>query len=87
MRKRPNIMLCVNKMLPIIRYFTYGFTLFTGIWLVMDMPIYLDKNEPYMNYITIIMWGVAGGFSFIVSYGCGWCLRSMIFGRYEKNVG
>jgi hypothetical protein len=74
-------------MMVVIRYFTYGFILFTGILLVMDMPIHLDKKEPLMDYISIIMWGVVGGISFIAAYGCGWCLSSMIFGRYERNVG
>ncbi len=73
-------------MFVLIRYFIYGFILFSGIWIVVDMPFYIEENEPIWGYALTIKWGVIGGFSFLVAYGSGWCLNAIIFGRHIKNA-
>jgi len=70
----------------LLRYFIYGFMLFAGIWLTVDMPFYVEGKKPIFGYSFTIEWGIVGGISFLVAYGSGWCLKAILFGRRNKDA-
>jgi hypothetical protein len=71
----------------LVRYFIYGFVLFAGVWAIVDMPFYLEGEEPIWGYLFAIKWGVVGGFNFLVAYGSWRCLKAMVIGLIKQDAG
>jgi hypothetical protein len=70
----------------ILRIFIYGFILYAGLLVIVDIPYYTEEiAEPVMGIKFTLLWGLIGGITFIFSWFCLFGLFKMFKAAIKKN--